>query len=82
MRRLLFLAQSADERIGSEFGLGVRVVAAIAARTVALFASAHVIVGAMMTPSARSEHGFESPECADALGTRALKRVKLVMSPR
>jgi len=58
MRRLPFPAQSADERIGSEFGLGMRVVAAIAARTVALFASAHVIVGQMMAPNARSKHGL------------------------
>ena len=58
MWRLLFSAQSPDERIGSKFGLGVRVVAAMAARAVALLAGAHVIVGAMMTPEARCEHGL------------------------
>ena len=54
--RLLFSPQSSDEPIDSELGLGVRVVAAGAARAIALFSGAHVIVGQMMAPEARSEH--------------------------
>ena len=49
--------QSSDKTIGSKLWPGVRVVAAITARAVAFFAGAHVIVGEMMTPDARSEHG-------------------------
>ena len=72
--------QSPDKPIGSQLGFGVRVVPAIAARAVALFFGAHVIVGQMMAPEARSEHVL-APECADALGIRALKRVKLISAP-
>ena len=79
--RLLFPPQSPDEPIDRKLWLGVRVVAAIAALTVAFFASAHVIVGQMMAPNARSKHVW-SPECADAKRVRAFRRVKLVMSPR
>ena len=53
VRSLMFSApQSPDEPIDSELGLGVRVVAASAARAIALFSGAHVIVGQMMAPKA------------------------------
>ena len=55
--RLLFPPQSPDEPIDRKLWLGVRVVAAGAARAIALFSGAHVIVGQMMAPEARSEHG-------------------------
>ena len=32
-----------------------------------------MIVGQMMAPEARSKHGSNSPECADAVDIRALK---------
>ena len=58
VRQLLSSApQSPDKPISSERGLCVRVVAAIAARAIALFSGAHVIVGQMMAPETRSEHG-------------------------
>ena len=58
-QRLLFCApQSPDEPIGRKRGASVRVVPAIAARTVALLSGAQVIVGQMMAPDARGEHGL------------------------
>ena len=62
VRQLLFSApQSSDKPISSELGLCVRVVAAIAARTIALFSGDRVIGGQMMAPETRSKHGDRSP---------------------
>ena len=56
-RLIPFARQSPDKAIRCKLGLCGRVVAAIAARAVALFPSAHMIVGEMMTPDAWSQHG-------------------------
>ena len=69
MRRLLFSSQSPDERIDRKLRFGVRVVTAIAARTAALLAGAHVIAGQMMAP--------EPAQLSDAGGANVAKLVQL-----
>jgi hypothetical protein len=71
LRQLLFSApQSSDKPISSELGLCVRVVAAIAARTIALFSGDRVIGGQMMAPETRSKHGDRSPRLTLKAGRR------------
>ena len=80
VRQLLFSApQSPDKPVSSVLGLCVRVVAAIAARAIALFSGKHVIVGQMVAPEARSKHGSDRLNARTRSDIRALKRAKLVM---
>ena len=55
-RLAFYTPQSSDKPVGGKPGLGVRVVAARAARAVALFSGAHVVLGQMVAPDARTEH--------------------------
>ena len=55
----------------------MRVVAAIAARAIALLSGGHVIIGQMMAPEARSKHGSSRPNARARWDIRALKRVRL-----
>jgi hypothetical protein len=71
--------QSPDKAISSKFGLCGRVVATITARAVSLGASGHVIVGEVMTPNARSQHGSFARMRGRYCDIRALKRAKLIM---